>query len=355
VTHSLLLPELPASVTAAESAELAARLGTLARSGLPLEGGLRALAAELGRPRLAGVLRRLAVRLERGETLEAAVAQPDCRLPVTLRGLIVAGVRSGRLPEALDQFNMLSRRRQDLRRRIFITFAYPALLLGMIAGLMILCRIYVSDVFLQIFHDFGMKLPDITWLYFRYSGVVGWTMLTLAIVTLSVPLAATYLRWGSWPSLLASLLPLLGPVIRHERYAQFARLMATLLDAQVPLPDALRLVSAGMQDTLLGEQCRMASAAVEAGTPLTEALIEARFLDSLVCFVDWGQRQNALGDAFRSAAEMFEARTSTQTALLNMIVLPVAYLFIVTYIGITILAVLLPIIPVLSHLSGGGL
>jgi len=37
----------------------------------------------------------------------------------------------------------------------------------MIAGLMILCRIYVSDVFLQIFHDFGMKLPDITWLYFQ--------------------------------------------------------------------------------------------------------------------------------------------------------------------------------------------
>ena len=88
MTISLVNPDLPASISAAESAELAARLRVLAESGLPLEGGLRALAEEIGKPRLAEVLRQLAARLECGEPLAKAISAPGCRLPVVLRGLI---------------------------------------------------------------------------------------------------------------------------------------------------------------------------------------------------------------------------------------------------------------------------
>ena len=109
--------EPPASLSAEGSAELAARVAALAQAGLPLEGGLRALADEVGRPRLALVLRNLATRLDAGESLEAAMAAQGSRLPPHLRGLIVAGVRSGRLPKVLDEFAALSRSRQDLRRR----------------------------------------------------------------------------------------------------------------------------------------------------------------------------------------------------------------------------------------------
>ena len=116
MTISLLRPELPASVTPEESAELAARLHSLAKSGLSLEGGLLALAEEVGGGRLFGVLNRLAARLEKGEPLEKAIGAPDCRLPVVLRGLIVAGVRSGRLPDVLDQFAAMIHRQHNLRR-----------------------------------------------------------------------------------------------------------------------------------------------------------------------------------------------------------------------------------------------
>ena len=66
------------------------------------------------------MLRNLAARLERGEKLETAIAAQGSRLPAHLRGLIVAGVRSGRLPIVLDQFAALARRQQDLRRRVLL-------------------------------------------------------------------------------------------------------------------------------------------------------------------------------------------------------------------------------------------
>ena len=180
MTISLVNPNLSASLSAAESAELAARLGTLAESGLALEGGLRALAEEVGNSRLAEVLDKLAARLERGEPLAHAIDSADCRLPVVLRGLILAGVQSGRLPEVLEQFAALDRRRNKLRHRLFLTFAYPALLLNTMAVLLVLFRFYVVDEFRKLFMDFGMKLPALTQFYLDYAGIVGWTVLGLA-------------------------------------------------------------------------------------------------------------------------------------------------------------------------------
>ena len=81
-------------------------------------------------------------RLERGEKLETAIAAQGSRLPADLRGLIVAGVRSGRLPIVLDQFAALARRQQDLRRRVLLILAYPALLLGIMAALMVFCHLF---------------------------------------------------------------------------------------------------------------------------------------------------------------------------------------------------------------------
>ena len=68
--------------------------------------------------------------------------------------------------------------------------------------------------------------------------------------------------------------------------------------------------------------------------PLDQALAMAGFPDSLTALVAWGQQKNCLAEAFRAAAEAFEARTNSQTALLNMLVLPLIYMIIVTFVGI---------------------
>lgn len=353
MTLSLLRSELPASITPAESAELAARLRALAQSGLSLEGGLRALAEEIGGGRLAGALDRLAARLERGEPLEKAIAAPDCRLPVVLRGLIVAGVHSGRLPDVLDQFAVMVRRRHDLRQRLISTFAYPVILLSIVAVLLSLFPLYVVDEYRKLFAGFGMRLPELTRVYLSYSGVVAWTFLGLAVIALVVP-AVALLPLGGWLGRLLARLPVVGPIVRQERYIQFTGLMATLLEAQTPLPEALDLAAIAMRGTLLQGPCRAASTAVHAGMPLDEAMAGAGFLDRLTCLAAWGQQNNALPEAFRSAAESFEARCTSQTGLLNMILLPFVLLAIGGFVAVSVIALFTPLLSLVSNLSSGG-
>jgi len=333
---------------------LAARLAALAQSGLPLEGGLYALADEIAQPRLARVLFNLATRLERGEKLETAIAAEGSRLPAHLRGLIVAGIRSGRLPIVLDQFAALARRQQDLRRRVLLALAYPAVLLGIMAALMVFCHVVLTGQYARVFKDFGTRLPAITDLYFRFSGVVAWTTLVLTIAAAVFPLAALFLPLGAWLGRATMLIPVLGRIVRDDRHAQFSNLMAILLEEDVPLPEALNLTSIAMQGTVLERQCRAAAAAVEGGMPLDQALVNARFPDSLTALVAWGQKKSCLAESFRAAGEAFEARTNSQSALLNMLAPPLIYMTIVTWVGLTILAFMMPLISLISNLSGAG-
>jgi len=345
--------EPPANLSAEESAELSARVAALARSGLPLEGGLYALADEVAQPRLARVLGNLAQRLEAGEKLETAIAAQGSRLPAHLRGLIVAGVRTGRLPIVLDHFAAMARRQQELRRRVFLALAYPILLLAILTAIMVFCGPFLSEQFNKVFRDFGMKLPLITEIYISCSGMVAWVMVGLLIVAMVVPLAARFLPLGAWLGRAASWIPILRTIVRHERHVQFSSLMALLLEEEVPLPEALRLASLALEGSMLPGQCRAAATAVEKGAPLDQALALARFPDSLTALVAWGEQQHSPAAAFRSAAEAFEARTNSQSALLKTLVPPLIYMIIISLVGIMILALMIPLISLLENLTGG--
>jgi hypothetical protein len=62
-----------------------------------------------------------------------------------LRGLIAAGLRSGRLPQVLDEYATLVRRQQTYRRQASLVLIYPAILSCIMAGLML----YFQYVFMS--------------------------------------------------------------------------------------------------------------------------------------------------------------------------------------------------------------
>ncbi len=145
---------------------------------------------------------------------------------------------------------------------------------------------------------------------------------------------------------------MIGPLLRWSNAAQFARLMGLMLDEQAPLPDALRLTADGLRDADLAWGCRRVADDVEQGRPLFESMAtRPQFPESMIPVVEWGQRAPALPDAFRAAAEMFEGRVRSQGSLLEAILLPVMFLWIIGYVGTFVVAMFLPLISLIQHLS----
>jgi general secretion pathway protein F len=106
---------------------LVAAVGSAAEHRLPLELTLAALAEESGDRRLAAVARTLAGELQRGATMDEALAAVEPQLPTDIFGVFRAGVACGDLAGTLEEFSRQRTISQRIRRRIrAAVFYWPA-------------------------------------------------------------------------------------------------------------------------------------------------------------------------------------------------------------------------------------
>ena len=335
-----------------EATELATRVAELAKAGLPLGDGLRALAGELTSRRLAHVLRTLADRLDAGDDLAAAIDALGSRLPLHLRGLVLAGLRSGQLPEVLEEYVDIERDQADLRRRLWSSLTYPFVLSIFMAVLSVVICDFIIPGFESIFRDFRAELPDLTKWFIECSRPMTESVVALMALLALVPVLLAAMPRVRWLSPLLHRIPIIGPLLRWSHAAQAARLMSLLLEQRVPLADALRLTSDGLRDADLAWGCRRVADDVENGQVLYQRMAAMRqFPRSMIPIIEWGQRAPALPDSFRAAAEMFEGRARSQGSVLAVVLLPVMLLLIACFVGIFATAMFLPMISLIDTLS----
>ncbi|MGA2065476.1 MAG: type II secretion system F family protein [Thermoguttaceae bacterium] len=340
-------------LTPEESAELAFQVGELARAGQPLPAALRAAADEAPTRRLAGVLRRVADQLAAGTSLDEALAAEGPRLPAHFRGLLLAGVRSGRLAPILDGFVSRGNWVQEVRRRMAMKLAYPAGVVAIWCLLLAVIHTVLIGEFAPLYTDYGVRLPTLTALILHVPKAAVWLVAAVVAILPAMLVAACYLPLPARWSRVVWRLPLVGPAVRWSGLAQFCQLSALLLEAGVPLPEALRLAAGGVSHAGLATGGRRAALAVERGSPLDEALAAQEcFPPTLIALVRWGRQNSSVAEAFRAADEMFEVRARDQGVLLEALVPPLAVLVVVGLIGTTVLAMFILLLNLIICLSG---
>lgn len=341
-------------LTSEEAAELSTQLAELAKSGLPLAPGLRALATELPSRRVAHMLRQIAAQLDAGVSLPAALETQGRRFPVHLRGLILAGVASGRLADTFEEFVAIQHNRIEMRRRLWMILAYPLVLLAMIGGLWALFGVVLVPQMANVYATFGVELPAATMLLINAASpmsMAGLFVLACAMIAIGMIVAALRTRMA-WAQDLCYCVPVLGPLWRWSGLAEFSRLMGLLLEQQVPLPKSLRLAAEGVSDPYLAIGCRRLADMVEKGGNLSDSLAHVRqFPASLRPVVRWGQETPALPEAFRAAADMFTGRVQVQSSLLEIILLPLILIAVLASVSFLIAALMVPLTTLIRMLS----
>ncbi len=149
-------------LSGAEAAELSRQIAGLAQAGLPLAHGLVALGEELPRGRLRRSMNDLAATLESGATLDQALQIQKNRIPPHLRGLVIAGLRSGRLGDVLSRFSEYTGVGTELKRRLWLNLAYPILTVCTAMALFFFVCVILVGQFDAIYRDFSIPLPRMT-------------------------------------------------------------------------------------------------------------------------------------------------------------------------------------------------
>jgi len=336
------------------SRSLAALLG----AGLPLVRALRSAAA--AHAVMADVMTDVRHRVERGESLAAALASHPDWFDAVYVGAVRAGERGGDLAEAFARLTARLERQAELRARLLTTLIYPAML-GIFGGVAVLVLVFlVLPRFAELLGESGATLPRSTTLVL---GVAAWARAwwpwlaggALAAVAAAGALhRAGLLRRPLARALLA--LPLVGRLRRDTLSARFARLTSVLLESGTPLVPALELVEHAIGDPVAADAVTALRERVRGGVPLHQSLSAgAPWRPELAELAGVGEATAKLPELLARAADLLEARADRTLVRLVALAEPLLIVLFGGAVGVIALALLQAVYGLNAGVGAGGL
>lgn len=232
--------ELPAPVCR-EQAALRSFLSLAIPQAQTITPAIRAYANEMPSSRRRRQLTDVCNTIEQGDIAgaeEAFVALPEYWIPV------LSASASARDPgRALHTFLQESRVSRQSRHQWWLVFVYPLLVAGLATVVLIALSYFVVPVFRNIFDDFGLQLPDLTKLLLWISAQITsgrllmYVLMAMAVIALLFTLHRIFPDgWIGWV-----IDRIRWPFVRSTAVARSASFLADLLEADLTIPDALRI------------------------------------------------------------------------------------------------------------------
>jgi type IV pilus assembly protein PilC len=219
------------------------QLAAFVRGGIPILTALDVLQEGMDNATLAKVLADVARSLQLGTPFSDAVAAHPKVFPPLYRSMLESAELTGRLPEVLDQLALYLERDLEAKRKVRAALTYPAVVLAMSVGTVVILAGWVLPKFKKFFLSLGAKLPLSTRVMLASTNWLGnWWF---AVLGGAAVLVAGYILAMRTPggrrvrdTALISL-PVVGRLSRTAILERFCRTLGSMVSAGVSLPRAL--------------------------------------------------------------------------------------------------------------------
>lgn len=330
------------------TSEFARQLSMLLRSGIPLVEALDILIGQFSGS-FRTVVQDIRDRVSAGIPLHDAMEVHPTWFDVMYRSAVSVGQRSGRMEQALRNLSEYENERATLRTRLLTALAYPCILCVMGIAVVLFLMSYVVPQLLTILEDAGQALPAPTRILKGLSDFLTghWAALCgTGLVVATFFFAVLQCRGGRrWLQNLQLGLPLLGALIRKTLVAQFAQMMALLLQNGVSFLDALRLIRTSTNHLVLVDELAEMEAAIQRGSDIAPTLAESRIFPPLVVHVvNVGQKAGELTEMLQQLKEGYEMEVRLAVGKFAAALEPMLIVVMSAVVGFVVFATMLPIL-----------
>ncbi|HYT05178.1 MAG TPA: type II secretion system F family protein [Gemmatimonadales bacterium] len=317
-------------------------LAALLPAGMPLARAL-GVAATLTTGAVADALDAVRRRVERGESIAAALgAYPDLFPPLYV-GVVRAGERSGDLDAAFRRLAAQLERDAQLRSRLVSASIYP-LLLATVGGIAVLVLVlFVLPRFAELLQGAGARLPRSTAIVLGVATLLSrfWPLVLAGAVAFPLGVVG-YLRTADGRRTGARLLlgiPVVRTLRRHALGARFARLVGVLLGGGAPLLAALEDAQQSLGDPLARDEAARVRLRVREGAALHQAIAEGTLFPPLLTqLVAVGEEAARLEQFLLKAADILEEKTERVLQRLVALLEPALIVFFGGVVGLVALS-----------------
>ena len=320
---------------------------TLTRAGLPILKGLDLLGGNIKNRRLRTHLQSVHAKVKTGMPLSEAF-QSEGVFPPIYTTSIMAGEKSGSLPEVIERYVAYQKVALGARKKILVSLIYPAVLVFLVFVLILFLVTYVVPEFASLYESMDAQLPYMTQLLVAFGVTANENLWLIALAVLGIGSSLAW--WFRSDRIRDSLdgfklkVPVFGQIWIKYQVSQLCRLLGTLLQGGIPLLQALETTGSSLGSRLLRESIAQSREMVREGQPLSRGLAAAGIFPSLaVEMVNVGESTGSLPAMLHSVAEFFDDDVNTMMSAALSLIEPAIMIFMGIFVAFVLISLYLPI------------
>lgn len=340
----------PKPVRPAELSLMTRQLSALLQAGIPLLQSLDMLSRSLSSQTLVNIVQTVHLEVASGTALHMALAQHPRIFSGLYTSMVQAGESAGILDTMMARLAHTLEKNESLRSRVRSALMYPAAVMGVALGVLVLILVFVVPVFEEVFKSFGAELPWPTQMVVAFSEGLS----RYGPPAFGVLLLLSLWLWQAPPERHAHLLalrdrwlirlPILGTLIGTAAVTRWAQTLSALLAAGVPLEEALRPVAQACDHADYAQVTLQLQRQVAQGSRLSEGMANCGLFPAMVVqLCATGEESGALEHLLDRAGQLMQTELDDRVNGLAGLLEPLIIVLLGGLIGGILVAMYLPI------------
>ena len=333
------------------------QLSTLQDAGLPILRSLKILEGQCKPGVLKNALGDVVEDIESGQTLSEAFAKHPKAFDRLYCNMIKAGEAGGALEAILQRLADFKEKAQSLKRKIKGAMVYPIVVIFVACVIVGFILYFIIPKFEAIFNDFGVPLPQMTKILIsashfliKYFYIV---FLTPLFFWMFIKLLYRNKTGAYVCDRILLMIPVMGTIAEKSTVARTMRTLGTLVQSGVPILEALSIVRETAGNAVFERAFTRIYDSIREGETIAQPLREARIVDDIVVnMIDVGEETGDLDTMLNKIADNYDEEVEVAVESLVSLLEPIMIVVLGGIVGFIVIALFLPLITLITKLSG---
>lgn len=324
-------------------------LSTMFEVGVTISESMEIMRDQTKNPNLRKMFEDILDLINSGQTLAKSLKQYDNNFSDLFINMIETGENAGNLEEVLRYLDIQLEKEYEIRRKIISALVYPAIIISITLLMGMGIVVFIMPKITKIFESFKVDLPLPTRMLINLSDfLVNNPILSVFSVIGTIVLLVILFKIKAlkplWDNIIIRL-PLFGHIIISANVARFSRTINSLLQASVPISDALRTTGNMLDNSLYKRALQETAEKVEQGGKIGISLEKSSKLFPPMCtkMVQLGEKTGTLETTTGKVADLYEREVDAKTKNLSVAIEPLLLVIMAGLVGGIAISIIMPI------------
>lgn len=307
-----------------------------------------------GKPRF--VIANISDEINSSGRVAEACAQFPKIFPEHTRQMIAVGESTGKLAQSFRRLIDYFQAADALKATIMGACMYPALVIFMMIGFVVVIFGVVVPKLVQVYKELGVELPTMTKVILAISDLLNnhpWAVLGVSII---VPILivtcfkAKFLR--KYVDIGIAKGPVIGPITKDVSISRFASNLGALYESEIPIVQGLMICSKIAGNHVYNKGLAIVREAVEQGQSISEGLKMAKIFPTMVILtIRIGEENGKLDDSLKKLSNYHSRKAKERVERALKMFEPTMLIFLVGMVGFLAYALLMPMMQMVEQMS----